>query len=276
MMVTSMAEFSPPTDADLVAYLDGELDEAARQAIAARLGDDAALRARLDRLKLDTAELGQAFGILLAGAPSDRLATILSRAEATASAARPASAGSNWSPMRIAAAILIFLIGAAAGYFGPRVLPGAEAPDESEVAEDASAGWRQVVAEYLLLYTPDTLASIPDDAALRAEELSTVASKLAVDVTPENVALPDLALKRAQLFEFKGKPLAQIAYLSKEGPIAFCIIANGKPDAAPAYEERLGENIVFWTKGGRGFMVIGKAPRDKIEAVAATLGGRIA
>ena len=34
MMVTSMAEFSPPTDADLVAYLDGELDEAARQAVA--------------------------------------------------------------------------------------------------------------------------------------------------------------------------------------------------------------------------------------------------
>jgi anti-sigma factor RsiW len=273
-----MAEFSPPTDADLVAYLDGELDEAARQAIAAQLRDDAALRTRLDRLKLDTAELGKAFDLLLAGAPSDRLAATLSRAEAeaAASAARPASAGSNWSPMRIAAAILIFLIGAAAGYFGPRALPGAEAPDESEVAEDASSGWRQVVAEYLLLYTPDTLASIPDDAALRAEELSTVASKLAVNVTPDNLAVPDLALKRAQLFEFKGKPLAQIAYLSEAGPIAFCIIANGKPDAAPAFEERLGENIVFWTKGGRGFMVIGRVPRDKIEAVAATLGARIA
>ena len=177
--------------------------------------------------------------------------------------------------MRIAAAILIFLVGAAAGYFGPRVLPGAPSHEESEVA-DASAGWRQVVAEYLTLYTSDTLASIPDDAALRAEELSTVASKLAVDVSPDSVALPQLDLKRAQLFEFKGKPLAQIAYLSKEGPIAFCIIANGKPDAAPAFEERLGQNIVFWTKGGRGFMVIGKAPRDEIEAVAATLGSRIA
>ena len=103
-----------------------------------------------------------------------------------------------------------------------------------------------------------------------------MADKLAVNVSPDSVAVAALDLKRAQLFEFKGKPLAQIAYLSKEGPIAFCIIANGKPDAAPAFEERLGQNIVFWTKGGRGFMVIGKAPRDEIEAVAATLGARIA
>jgi anti-sigma factor RsiW len=273
-MVTSMAEFSPPTDADLVAYLDGEVDEAARQVIASQLRDDAALRARLDRLKLDKAELGQAFDLVLAGAPKEQLAAILVRAEAAATAARPAGGDDRWL-MRIAAAILIFLVGAAAGYFGPRLLPGAPSHEESEVA-DASAGWRQVVAEYLTLYTSDTLSSIPDDAALRAEELSMVASKLAVDVSPDNVALPELDLKRAQLFEFKGKPLAQLAYLSKDGPVAFCIIANGKPDAAPAFEERLGQNIVFWTKGGRGFMVIGKAPRDQIEAVAAALGSRIA
>ena len=59
----------------------------------AQLRDDAALRARLDRLKLDKAQLGQAFDLLLAGAPKDRLAAMLARAEAAATAARPASAG---------------------------------------------------------------------------------------------------------------------------------------------------------------------------------------
>ena len=79
-MVTSMAEFSPPTDADLVAYLDGEVDEAARQAIASQLRDDAALRApaRSPRSSIRR-QLGQAFD-----APSRRRAEGPARGDAGA------------------------------------------------------------------------------------------------------------------------------------------------------------------------------------------------
>jgi hypothetical protein len=56
--------------------------------------------------------------------------------------------------------------------------------------------------------------------------------------------------------------------------VAFCIIANGRPDAPPAFEEREGRNIVFWNRDGRGFMIIGTVPREALEDIAATLDSR--
>jgi hypothetical protein len=68
----------------------------------------------------------------------------------------------------------------------------------------------------------------------------------------------------------------QLAYLSPEsGPLALCIIANGRPDEGIAFEMREGFNIVFWTDKGRGYMLIGKAPRAALEAYAGTLQTRV-
>jgi len=260
-----------PIDSDLVAYLDGELELAKRSALEARLAADAALRARLERLRGGARPFAGAFDILLRNAPEDRLAAILARAEAGA-------AIGVWRTRRrlalVAAAVFLFLFGAAAGYLLPRAT---ESPGEEVVAEvKPPDGWRQVVAEYLTLYTNETLANIPDDPALRAHELSTVGARLSLDLDLDKVALPDLRLKRAQIFELDGRPLAQIAYLSEHhGPIAFCIIADSETDEPRSFEERLGSNIVYWSKDGRGYMLIGKAPREALEAFATTLEQRV-
>ena len=259
-------------DAELVAYLDGALDPAARAALEARLAADPALSARCDTLAAGALGSREGFDLLLAAAPSERLSAILAAAEAEAARAAGASPRSRpWWPLAAAAAVLLVAGGvlgfAAAWFLAPVPVVGAEA---------AAPGWRAVVAEYLTLYTRDTLAVVPDNAVLRAEELAEVGGRLSLQLTPDKVSFPELELKRAQLFQFKGMPLAQIAYLSTDdGPVAFCIIANGKPDEPPAFEERLGQNIVFWTKGGRGYMVIGKLPRPTLEALAASLESRV-
>jgi hypothetical protein len=124
--------------------------------------------------------------------------------------------------------------------------------------------------------TTDTLAAIPDDAGAVAAELSAAGGKLSLDLDPAKLALPDAALKRAEILDFRGKPLVQVAYLTGDsGPIALCIIANGQPDKAAAFETREGFNIVFWTDDGRGYMLIGKVPRDTLEAYAGTLAPRV-
>ena len=88
--------------------------------------------------------------------------------------------------------------------------------------------------------------------------------------------MPDSALKRASLYAFHGKPLAQLAYLSPaDGTFAFCIIANGKPDAPAAAEAREGFNIVFWNRNGLGYMLIGKAPPATLEALAGDLRAQV-
>jgi anti-sigma factor RsiW len=261
----------PITDELLVAYVDGELPSEERSRVNHALATDPAVKTRFDRLA-GTPSLKEPFGFLLAAAPEDRLTAILRDAEAKVAppaapprpAVRPRAA--------IAAAILLFLAGGAVGIG----LQSAVLQTGGSVTEDHE-NWRAAVADYLSLYTADTLAGIPDNPDERARELAAAGAKLSLALDIGKVVLPDLTLKRAQVFAFRDKPLVQVAYLSPAtGPVAFCIIENGEKDAAPAFEEREGKGVVFWGKAGRGFMIIGKLPRDRLELLAETLAARIA
>lgn len=253
-------------DALLTAYLDGELSADERAVLERRLAGEAALAARLDELKRGGRDFAGAFDLVLAEAPHERLSAILARA---AEQVRPAPR--DWRRWAIAASVAFFVLGAAAGTLLPLVtglvqpVPGPQAPN-----------WRQTVAEYMDLMTPETLAIVADNPPQLAGELSAVGQKVSVDLSPERLVLPDSSLKRASLYDFHGKPLAQLAYLSPaDGAFAFCIIANGRPDAAVAYEQREGFNIVFWNRNGLGYMLIGKAPRATLEAFAGDLASRV-
>ncbi|MBN9008815.1 MAG: zf-HC2 domain-containing protein [Rhizobiales bacterium] len=250
----------PITDELLTAYVDGELPAEERSRVNQALATDPAVKSRFDKLA-GTPSLKEPFATLLDAAPGDRLAAILKEAEAKV--APPARAGilSALRPRAaIAAAILLFLAGGAVGIgLQSAVLRGTG--NGSEEKEN----WRTAVADYLSLYTSETLASIPDDPGQRAREVADAGTRLALPLDVGKVVLPDLDLKRAQIFAFRDKPLVQIAYLSQgAGPVAFCIIRNGQKDAAPAFEEREGKGIVCCGKDGRGFMLIGSLPREQL------------
>ncbi|MBV9220699.1 MAG: anti-sigma factor [Methylobacteriaceae bacterium] len=261
-----------PTDAQLVAYLDGELSGEERAALARRIALDQETQARLAVLASGARPFKAAFEPLLDEAPVARLREALDRVQRDGSSRRM-SASVHWPRLGlIAAGLALFLAGAAVATwlplpFGPR--------SESESADNPGA-WRQAVAEYLTLYTTETLASIPDDAAMRERELATVSDKLGVPLSSARVTLPDAAFKRAQLFEYEGKALGQIAYLDPAtGPLALCVIANGEPDAARRTEQREGMNIIYWSRKGRGFMLIGRDAMPKLEALFAILSDRL-
>ena len=253
-------------DGLLTAYLDDELPAGDRAQLEKRLMAEPPLKMRLDQLGLGGRAFGPAFDALLAAAPEEKLAAMLAdlAAKHTNSGRASARSRAGWL-MAIAAALVIFAAGGLAGYVLPVLTHKPVQPP----------GWRQVVAEYQGLTTTETLAAIPDNAAMVSDELSAIGGKLALDLTPDKLALPNAALKRAQLFEFRGRPLVQLAYLTGAGPVAFCIIANGRPDEGIAFEMREGFNIVFWTGKGRGYMLIGKAPREALEAYADDLAARV-
>ena len=228
------------------------------------------LSARLSELKRGGRDFVGAFDLLLSGAPHERLSALLAGAVEEVRPPRRRT-WRTWRLGAIAAAIALFVLGAGAGILVPLVT-GIVQP--VKVAE--APNWRQAVAEYMGFMTADTLAVIPDNPSELADELSAVGEKIAVDLTPDRLALPDAALKRAALYAFHGKPLAQLAYLSRDdGPLAFCIIANGKPDAPVASEEREGFNIVFWNRNGLGYMLIGKAPGATLNALAGDLAAKV-
>ena len=258
---------SADSDAILAAYLDGELDAGERAALEKRMLVEPQLKVRLDQLGRGGRAFGPAYDALLSVAPEARMQAMLADLVAKHERGAGGRARSSWwSFPAIAAAIAIFIAGGVVGYGVPALTH--KPPDPP--------GWRQVVAEYQGLTTTETLAAIADDQPAMSQELSTIGAKLAIDLSPDKLVLPDATLKRAQLFQFRGRPLVQLAYLSSQsGPLALCIIANGRPDEGIAFETREGFNIVFWTDNGHGYMLIGKAPRVELEAYAGTLQTRV-
>jgi len=254
-----------PGDDILVAYLDGELGDDERAALDARLGSDTALQARLDALGAGGRRFAEAFEMLLAAAPQERLDAGLAKAVGDGE-----REGWRW-PAMAAAAVVIFAVGLVAGHVTPQLI---SAPPQQQAA--AQPNWREAVTGYQAFLTSESMAVIAEDPASVGQELAAVGAKLSLDLSPEKLALPHVYLKRVQLFDYREKPLVQLAYLSPEdGPISFCIIANGRPDQPPQFEERNGFNIVFWTAGGRGYLLIGKAPRETLEALAGELATRV-
>jgi anti-sigma factor RsiW len=258
------------SDETLVAYLDGELAPAEHARLEERLAADPALRARLDLLRSGDGDFAGVFQNLFDAAPADRLAAMLDRVEAERDARRAGSTRGGFRPALIAAAAALLIVGGVAGYLAS----GVTGSEEIEAADPGY--WRSVVADYVALYTTDTFAGIPDNDAIKSAGLAGVGGKIGLDLSLDRVRLPDLNLKGAIIFAYRDMPLAQIAYLSKDkGPVAFCIIANGASDHGLRFEEREGRNIVYWAKGGRSFLVIGKLPKEVLESYAASLEERV-
>jgi len=267
----------PIRDEDLVAYLDGELSRPERSLLETRLSDDPTARSRLDELRAGGRPFAEAFDAVLEAAPSDRLQRLLAQAvrnDTVLEKPRWTSPHFGQRLGAIAAAVLIFIGGALVGVNLPGMVPKAEIDAETL---NTPNGWRATVADYLNLYTRDTLADIPDDAALREEELAFVGDKLSLDLSTEKVALPDLALKRSQIYSLEGRPLAQIIYLPKDGePVAFCIIQGGeKPEQRPTFESREGKNVIYWSTADHKFMLFGDLPKLQLESLADSLAARV-
>jgi anti-sigma factor RsiW len=265
-------------DPVLVAYLDGELAPEARARIAHRLASDHDLQQRLILLSRGGRPFREAFEPLLDQAPRARLEAMLAglpgRNLPSAPAIRPVR---RWSGLKaLAASVALFLAGLGVGWFIPMLSPSVreQAALENAAIERGSPDdeWRQAVSEYLSLYTTETLASIPDNAAVREQELSSIGAKTGLVLSPQKIALPELSFKRAQLLQYDGRRLGQIAYLDPEsGPVALCFIASSGPDSKPQVEQRQGSNVVYWSRGGYSFMLIGPTPSSRLQRFASEL-----
>ena len=259
-----------PSDAELVAYLDGELSPADSVRIGQHVSADPALAERVATLVGGARPFREAFEPLLAQAPAERLDRHLAQAlwQSEARARRPHRIGTA-----LAASLALLVAGAALDHWvlarlGPAMVDGA-APGEP------SDDWRRAVAQYLSLYTTDTLSIIADSGAARQQELAGVGARPGLDLTPARVDLPELALKQAEMFDYDGKALAFLAYLDpRSGPVSLCIIAGHAADRIPRTEHRRGMNVVYWSQADHGFMLIGRIDAARLQALASVVSDR--
>jgi anti-sigma factor RsiW len=255
------------TDEQLTAYIDGELppDEAAR--VEAILDADERGAARLAFLSRGSLRFGQAFEPLLAAAPKAELEAMLETLSAEATSISKPVPASRRGFLGALAACLV------AGAVADRTFIGLQ---RHLLAKDESSEWRAAVAEYIALYTPDTLAGAVPSREAQAAQLAIPEGKLGLALSPETIALPGVDFKRALLLQYDDKPLAQIAYLDPEtGPMALCIVRSENGAKPPQVEGRKGMNVIYWSNLSHAFMLIGHAPLDRMQAIAEDVRTRL-
>lgn len=241
-------EFS---DEELTAYLDGEHEFTPVAEIESALRSDTRLKVRLDGMRIDRDALRLSFDAMLRKAPT-----------MPALAATPGAPKGSFQTRKLAiawqtaAAVALLTIGIGIGnWFGH--------PSQQ------LTGWRDYAAAYQSLYVKDTLAYITPNANDIDLELKQIADAVGKPVTLAQLSAgPALSFKRAQILNFNGAPLAQIAFLSNTGePMALCIM-RGTKISTLSFGSRMGLASASWGRDGFEYLLIGGKDQKLIEETA--------
>ncbi len=238
-------------DAELGAYLAGEMSPEEAAQLEAALEHDADLEARLLSFEALAAPLQSVFETLPDAARLPDMEDL---------ATGPKPAPRQWLPFGLVAGV--------AGLIGVVVA--------SLFAPERDLTWQEQVAVYQALYVKETVAPVsPTPVSLNAE-FDRASEALGVTLSPEDyAALPGLTLKRSQVLGFEGAPLIQIAFASETGaPIAFCILRTDETEDA-VVTQLSGLPTVHWSQGGFGYMLIGDLPTSDLKALAQQLGATL-
>jgi len=223
------------SDIQLTAYLDNELEPTEHATLGQALTQDPALRQRLQALELNQTEMKAAFDALLAETP------------AAPNLTETAVHHRSYRGLQSIAAAMILAIGLVGGWFLHDY--------------DRTQPWHQSVAEYQALYINRTLNHIVATPSQQQIELKRVGTVLG-RALPLNTltALSDLDYKRAQVLGFEGKPLIQLAFLSKlDTPVALCVIKTQKQHATSGIRVKTikGMAAASWAQKGYAYLLIG-------------------
>lgn len=276
----------PVTDEDLVAYLDGKFEKEDAEWVEREINMDRALDERLDMLRRGDRPFAKAYDLLLKDAPNKRLKQILKLVKdppppppvkKPEPAPEPVAAQGEevhaepWGGWRVLAAAMALLAVFAGGLVTSRFIPlPGELPQIA--SEPAAQGWRATVAYYQTLFVKETLAQASGNAQAQAANLRAALAHVGLDLSVGKVSVSPLQFKRAEVLNFKGKPLVQMAYLfNGDIPVSFCIIRSGKPAHGVMAERREDLNIAHWRSEEFGFMVIGDVPQKDLNRIAQKL-----
>lgn len=240
------------TDEQLTAYLDRELDHIPADEIRAALEHDAALKARIEQLSLDTGQIADAFDDLLAKAPEMPDLAVDVQTE------------DSWWRRKVTGLAAAAVIAALAIGWGVGDITG---------KRDLET-WDQYVAAYHALYVNSTLSGIDQSEQSAVAELELVSQSVGRPVDYSQITdIASLDYKRAQILGFEGRPLMQLTFLSKVGaPIALCIIrSDGSANSSVRKRQMQGMSSAQWAKDGYEFLLIGGTDEPLISSVAERL-----
>ena len=241
----------------LSAYLDGELDEAAAEAVEARLASDPAAQAELESLMQADALAQEEFQAELKAPVAFSLAQHIMDTpmqERKAPRARPI-----WGSL--AASLLVFVLGGLGGY----ALKG-----QAPVVQ--TAGWLADIADYHAVYAGQNRHLVE----VGAEEAAHIEAWLG-NTVGSTFTIPDLSefgltFQGGRLLVANAKPVAQLMYRDENGAVvALCLQSSSKNLETPSAlkeQEINGFDFVSWSASGADYVVIGPNGHSDLRAIA--------
>ncbi|QCY12134.1 transcriptional regulator [Pseudomonas sp. MPC6] len=253
-----MSDHAIPSDEQLVAYLDDQLDSEQRRRIDAAIAEDSLLNLRLQWLARSSLPFKNAYDELARQAPTERLQSML---DTLPSPARPAM-NRRWF-LAAAAGLVV------CGVVADRLFLSWQSSSQKN-------SWRALVADSMALYVPQTLDHLPSDEAAQRAQLRTIDARLGLNLAPARLALPRAQFKRAQILEYDGVPIAQMTWLDPaHGPLALCVTRANSGSRPFAHERRRGLNVVYWADMEHAWMLLGHNPAAELEDMARLLRSRL-
>lgn len=273
----------PMTEAELHAFVDGQLTPERQREIEAYLATRPDEAQRADVYRAQKRELRALFDPVLDEAPPQHVLD----------AARPRT---PWYLQRIAAGVAIALISGAAGWgLHGGLSAGSPSTDLSQqgpasITMASATGFAQRAAVAHAVYAPDQRRSVEVDAAHEDQLIAWLSKRMGAPMKPPHLQAVGYALEGGRLLPGGQGPVAQFMYRDELGSRLTLYVSNEVGDlAAPAGDlsssasgtvsgkntgtafrfAREGKvNVFYWVEGPFGYAISADADRAALARVS--------
>ncbi len=277
-----------PLEVRLSAYLDGQLSAAEMDEINAILAEDDDARMVFEKLKLGSEFGARAFDRLLQEPiPLDLVRNIkdvgkkddeppkAGFATIPVAAAAPRRPSALW-PRALAASLVLFIAGGAAGY-----LVGERQDGSAELAAPqfaAARTWLDDIADYHRIYARQTRHLVEVPASEEAHIVEWLSASTGVPFKLPDLSGQNLTFEGARLLVAGGKPAAQLLYRNAQNEVfAICFVQSDPVETVTALSESMRNDIglVSWQKGSASYVVVGPSADPALERIAEAVSSTI-
>lgn len=244
-------------DDELHAYVDDCLPAARRQRVEALLAEDPAAADTVRAYRAQNVALQALFAPVL----DEPLPAALA-ARAVAPAASP-RLWSRWSLQRLAAGVLIALLGGAAGWLGHDYMLAARP------AEIASLPRQAAVAH--VVFSPDVRRPVEIGAEQQDQLVTWLSKRMGTPVRPPKLGALGYDLIGGRLLPGNSGPVAQFMYQDASGQRLTLYVSTENPrsrDTAFRFAQEGAVNVFYWVDGKFGYALSASVPKSELAKVA--------
>lgn len=262
----------PVSEAEVHAYIDGELPDSRRAAVDTYLAEQPGEAQRVQAYQAQAAALRQHFAAVADEPLPPRLRQLAERPPAGGAGGLPPAAVDRqkrpllerWSLQRIAAGLVIALLSGAAGWFGHDRYQGGE-----RLAQMTPLPRQAAIAH--VVYSPDVRRPVEITADQEDQLVKWLSKRLGMTITPPKLGALGYELIGGRLLPGNSGPVAQFMYHDTGGQRLTLYVSTENTvshDAGFRFAREGPVNVFYWVDGKFGYALSAGMDRGELARVA--------